>query len=212
MSDKPWKRPTNEYEAVIRRIKGVLSATVSVDENGGPSDIHAVIGVGRSAGQVMCDIESALMVETRKRVEPQRVTIVQVSDETRALLVQGRYVLGQIAVTISPQDCEVRVKVASGGKYQESVERLAGGDSWMALLRTVARATLRCVEGFLEPLVRITLNEVAVVDIGTRRAALVSVICSTKGWREELLGSCLVRRDEREAVARAALDAVNRIA
>lgn len=212
MSDKPWERPANEYESIIRRIKGVVSAAVSLDESGEPVDIRVITSVGRSAGQVMCDVESALMAEMRKSVEPQRVTIVQVSDETRSLLVPGRYVLARIAVAISQQEWEVTVRIGSGGRFCESTEKSSGADSWTGVLRTVAKVTLRCVESFLRPLVKITLNEVAVVDIGRRKAALVSVICSTKGWKEELLGSCLVRRDDREAVARAALDAVNRIA
>ncbi len=78
--------------------------------------------------------------------------------------------------------------------------------------RLVAQAILKAIEentGY-NSIISLVLEEVSLLDFAGERVALVAVSLVRATSEEFLVGSSLVKKDEKEAVARATLDAVNR--
>jgi hypothetical protein len=100
-------------------------------------------------------------------------------------------------VSLSYRDTTVRGQ-ATGTATQSGVQR------------AVATAALHAIEELIGAKARFELEHVEVTRSGRDRTALVSVTMVSGAGTDRLTGSAVVREDARQAVIRAALDAVNR--
>ena len=88
MQDREMSREINlaeEYGALIRRLSGVCSATVCLDEAGNISEIHVLAGSMRSPKQVMRDVESALAATFGIQVDHRVISVAQLKQEAASM-------------------------------------------------------------------------------------------------------------------------------
>jgi hypothetical protein len=100
-------------------------------------------------------------------------------------------------------DCGVAVGVANGPAFDGYVLRLAAAAAGNAiddlLVDSAGARRARC---FIE--------HATVVPLGSCEVAVVVLLLAHGGWIEQLSGSAVVNGDQRQAVVRATLAAVNR--
>jgi hypothetical protein len=104
------------------------------------------------------------------------------------------------------------VTAAVSLSYREGTVRgeATGTATQSGVQRAVATAALRAIELLIGTSARFELEHVEVTRSGPDRTALVSVTMVSGTGTDRLTGSAVVREDARQAVIRAALDAVNR--
>ncbi|MHB8926528.1 MAG: hypothetical protein ACYC9Q_02535 [Bacillota bacterium] len=197
-----------EYERLISQIRDVISARVIADAQGNIEEIHVLAGSGRGPKQIVRDVESAFITQFGLGVDHKKISIAQVQDQGEVPLEQSRVKLGAVSfsATGSRADCHVQLEL-SGDVYEGSAN---GVNSAAGRLRLVALATVGAVEQYFKSTPMFSVDVVNPVQVGERRAVNVVLTLIAGAGEETFLGSSLVKDDEREAVARATLDAINR--
>jgi hypothetical protein len=199
----------SDYEDIIRQIRGVISARIVADETGTITEVHVLAGSGRSPKQVVRDIESAFMAQFGIQLDHKKISVAQLQDDDERAVEDG----------LRPRLLSVSLK--SVGRHAESTVQLEIGDSIYEgtasgpgsaanKLRTVAVATLKALEEYLKGTCSLVADDLTVTNLGDRQAVVVSVSLLTNLGEERLVGSALIRSDDREAAVKATLSAVNR--
>ncbi|MCL6451696.1 MAG: hypothetical protein K6T75_10425 [Acetobacteraceae bacterium] len=208
MSKAAARAKAREYEAVIGRIRDVVSARVVTDDGGEPTEIHVLARDRRGAKNIARDVESALLTRFGRPVDPSRVIVAQIHEASESGLLPVRLALRGVSVGRFGNRTEARVVLEAEESTFEGVVSGAGSSTNAA--RLVASATLAAVERQFQATGLFSLDDVAFVALGERRAAVVGITAVGGGAEQHFIGSCFVRRDEWDAVCRATLDAVNR--
>jgi hypothetical protein len=125
-----------------------------------------------------------------------------------------RIVIEQVHVNMHGTDGTVEVRLAVGGR---SASGVASGPIVAGyLLRLCAIATAEAVDVLLaasehpDGPARCFVEHAAAVQFGSTQVAVVVLLLSCNGWVEQLSGSAVVTGDDRHAMVRATLAAVNR--
>lgn len=156
----------------------------------------------RSVGDTVRDVRRLVMTVRGRDLDASKIEVLTAGDDI-SLVGRSRRRLTTIALERSEQGFTVRIGLELAGDVLMGEERSPAGHSFE--LRAVVRATLdACRELLVAP---VELDQVMVMALGTLRYALVSVNCG----QVILSGSAVVRLDEHDAVARATLDALNRV-
>ncbi|MFF5291743.1 hypothetical protein [Paractinoplanes globisporus] len=155
--------------------------------------------------------------------EPERVEQAEVvpADEPRPPrpLYPGehpgpRIVLENVHVNTFGSDATVEVRLAVGGRSTSGSASGPAVDGY--LLRLCAMATVGAVDELLassdhpDGPARCFVEHAASVPFGNSQVAVVVLLLSCNGWVEQLAGSAVVTGDDRHAMVRATLAAVNR--
>lgn len=196
-----------DYEKTITQIKAVLSARVITGERENIEAIHVLAGSGRSPKQIVRDIESAVMARFGIQVNHKKISVAQVHDEDAEVgAPRIRLVAVNVGISGAMAEAKVHLKVAD-----DLIEGVASGPaSKQNRLRLVASGTLNALERYLKGSCVFTVEDVSVITIANRSAVVVAVTLVTPTGEDYFLGSAFVREDDREAVAKATLDAINR--
>lgn len=200
---------SRRYDDIIRQIREVISARVVVNSEGEIEEIHVLAGSGRNPKQIVRDIESAFMAHFGLAVDHKKISIAQVQTEDEPSPAGGARVrLKRVAFQTAGRTAEARVEV----EFDDvTVEGSASGlITSSRQLRLPGEATLRAIEHYFKGDGLFSLEEVANVAFGNRSVMVVIVAFVGPAGEELFSGSSLVRGDERLAVARATLDAINR--
>ncbi|MHB0885337.1 MAG: hypothetical protein ACYC6V_02405 [Bacillota bacterium] len=199
-----------EYEHLIGQIRDVISTRVITDPQCNIEEIHVLAGSGRSPKQIVRDVESAFMTQFGLAVDHKKISIAQVQDQGQAevSLEQARVKLGAVSFsTTGPRaDCHVQLEL-SGDVYEGGA---SGANSATGRLRLVATATVAAVEQYFKSTPMFSVDDIVSFSVAGRRVVNVVLTMMTSIGEESFVGSSLVKDDEREAVARATLDAINR--
>lgn len=195
-----------EIENMIRRIRDVISARVMLGSDGKITEVHVLASGSRAAKQLVRDVESALMTQGHP-IDHKKISVAQISqeDEDGAL---DRLQLAGLTTTISGRSFESRVRLQLRGATFEGTATAPATSN--GRLRSLAEATLRAAGQCLPQEVQMHLEGCGLTAIGHRQAASVVVTELDSNGERSLLGSCLVRQDEADAIVRATLDAINR--
>ncbi len=195
-------------EALVGQVRGVMAVRVVRDAQGQIDEIHVVGSPGRSAKQMVRDIESILYVRGGLRVDHRKISLVQIA-ETSIQPIEMRVRLLDIIRAADEQGLRIGVALSMGEQrvhgvgrarpeYEDPPELLAGYAAVHALNQLIgARGQLR-----LENLQRQLFGQ---LDVCLSHLSLV-----TEDGIEVLLGTSAVRDDEVATAVRAVLDAVNR--
>lgn len=197
-------------EAAITRIPGVRAARVVAD---GPrvAEVHVVADTERSPKQLVRDVQSVAKATLDLDIDYRTVSVVQLEepDEGAAVGSRGglrRLPLLRVAASRTGQLATIDVALQEEGV--EVIGQARGSVGEIPLV--VARATLAAFAKRLEG----SVAEIAGVDradVAGRGIALVLVrIVSSTGERLAS-GSAVIGADPNDAIARATLDAVNRV-
>ena len=204
----------DQFETELRRIPEVTAARVVVDDGGRPVEVHILARPEKHPKQLVRDVQSVAQAAFGLDLDRRMVSVVQLerggglqadSDDKAA----PRIVVERVTASRAGLECAVEVILRRGEEHVTGK-----GDcsiATTAILRTVAAATLGALCQ-LEPAAdRLDVETAAVVRLGERSVAVVSIIYLLPPHEEVVTGSAVVREmGDHDAVARAVLDATNR--
>ncbi len=214
MADLRNRADIAEVEAVIARLRGVMSARVVLGGNGDIAEVHVTADQSRHPKQLSRDIESALFSELGVRVDHRKISIAQVrGHEEPAAEMRLKFL--SIEYALDRTMARARVTVGRGDDTFVGVASMTpgGGGNQEEL---VARATLEAVQEFLRSttpnggVVAFELRDFSRLQSNGRAFFAVTVRIMAERGEQDLIGSALVRDDPWRAAACAALDALNR--
>ncbi|HEU4346563.1 MAG TPA: Daple [Actinoplanes sp.] len=125
-----------------------------------------------------------------------------------------RVVIENVQVNTFGTEATVQVRLGTAGRVAAGVATGPAVDGY--LLRLCAMATTRAVDELLadsdhaDGPARCFVEHAACVPFGPMHVAVVVMLLSCGGWVEQLAGSAVVTGDDRHAMVRATLAAVNR--
>ena len=196
-----------KIEQLLSQVRGVLAVRVVLEEHGQIDELHIVGSPGRSAKQMVRDIESLLYVRGGVRVDHRKISLVQIAESAiqpthvRVRLLDISRTSGDqatITVVLGMDEQRVQGVGRSRPDRDDQSEQLAGYAAIHALDQLIgARGQFR-----LENLER--------QQFGQLNVFLTHLSLTTDDGIETLLGISVVRDDDPAAVVRAILDAVNR--
>ena len=199
--------PAKEYEDTLKRIRDIITARMVLDQNGDIQEIHVLAGPGRAVKYIARDVESSIIAAFGVPLDRRKISVAQLGggDPGRE---DKRVQLERVEIVSEVDSAQVSVHLKMGST---AVSGTASGvptpKSWLYL---AAGATSSAIAQFLPPSVSCHVEDATVSVSRSMRIALVSVVLSANGRQQVLTGSCPVSHDEREAVVKATLDALNR--
>lgn len=195
---------TQEYESILCQIKDIISARVVLDKEG-VQEIHILAANGRSPKQIVRDIESALLAQFNMPIDHKKISVAQLDWDT-GIPERDAYVK-LVALNSkasgSHYDCSVALEI-EGEKYAGQAQ---GAASSRNRLRLLAEATLEALEMYLKNDVGLAIEELRLIELGTKPMVVASVIMVTQHSEETLAGACFVAGDTGIAVVQAVLKA-----
>ena len=210
-------------EAAIRRISGIQAARVVTGPGGRVAEVHVLAGRERGAKQLVRDVQSVILTNFGIDIDYRTVSVVQLDEpgppaaperspvsvpeaQTAESAGVPRAAIVRLVSETASFTTEVRIAVAVNGHERSGSSR---GPSTSGL-RLVAGAAVDAVAEMLRAsAVEVTSAEL--LAIGVVQVAVVVVRLATSRGEQTLTGSAVVRKDANDAVARATLDALNRV-
>lgn len=214
-------------EDAIRRISGIQAARVVTGPGGRVAEVHVLAGRERGAKQLVRDVQSVILTNFGIDIDYRTVSVVQLDDpggaapsserpetvarsEERTVSLETalapRPAIVRLVTETSSFTTEVRVGVSVNAYERAGTAR---GPS-TAGLRIVASATVDALAEMLRASA-VEVNSAELVTVGAVQVAVVVVRLATTRGEQVLTGSAVVRKDANDAVARATLDALNRV-
>lgn len=197
----------DEIENLLCQIDDVKAARIVVDPNHNIEEIHVMANSSKGPKQLSRDIESILMAQFGIPVNHRKISIAQINNQDIKVN-KARPKLVLVKHEVSGRKARVSVILEYAGIEYEGIED--GPTSKMGRLRLVASATLRAIEKVVSDLYGFALEDITAINLGRDMAVITSIAVLSSNNDEMLAGCALVRGDEREAIVRAVLDAVNR--
>jgi len=196
-----------ECEQVIQQVKGVSSVRVILGKEG-IDEAHIVSDGTRLPKQLVRDIESAMLVQLGINLDHKKISVVQFAGrEPIPASLPARLRLNSIKLTTEGRSAEAMVSIAAGLNCFSGTA--TGLNTAKNKLRLVVIATLEAVHAY-RGLTKFSLEDVQKSMVGSREVLLVAISLLTDRGEDGLLGIAFVNGDERESVAKATLDAINR--
>ncbi|HHX10733.1 MAG TPA: hypothetical protein GX729_05140 [Firmicutes bacterium] len=203
----------SDVENILVCLPGVQKARVVVNDWGAIEEIHILTGLDRNPKQIVRDVQSALKAQWDITVDRRKVSVAQLKSSMPVTLGRLRYAGLEVKTETSTGKGEVCVTLERASEEQTAVYvgKAETDGTEGSLLLAIARATCFAVNLTIQPPNRFFPDDVAIIQVGPRRAVAVLVTLVTpRRNHEELLGAALIRREPMEACVRATLDALNR--
>lgn len=195
-----------QIEASLSQLRNVVSVRVVADEANKIKEIHALMSGDRNPKQVVRDIESAILTRHGLKVDHKTISVAQM-DPGVAAIERLRWL--DVALSQEGRKAKAAVTVQRSGRaYVGSAD---GQRSSYNVLRLVAEATIRAIEGACSIEDRFAVQDLATIELGGQ-TVVVALISLVGDQADQLLtGSAVVQQsDTSRAVAHATLDALNR--
>lgn len=206
MSGEKRSISAKEYEDTLKRIKDVITGRTVLSPEGDIEEIHVLAGPGRSVKYIARDVESSIIAAFGVPVDRRKISVAQLGGDPGRQ--EKRVQLRKVEIVSEVDSAEVNVYLKMGNnEVMGTAEGVPSAKSWLWLS---AGAAINAVGQYLSPEVSFNVEDVNVSFSRSTRIALVSVMLFAFGREQLLTGSCPVSHDEREAVVKATLDAVNR--
>ncbi|MHB8125609.1 MAG: hypothetical protein ACYDEJ_08210 [Desulfitobacteriaceae bacterium] len=200
-----------DWEQVLQQIKAVAAVRINENSQGEIEEIHIMAYPGRNPKQIVRDVESILAAQFRILVDHKKISVAQVEydqEGTLSMMESIRPKLVGVTLRTANGMAEVKVELRIGEKLIEGTAQ--GPSSSYNNLRLFVEATIRALNLLtLENNIFVT-EDVVITQLAKHQIALVSITLITSTGEQSLTGCAFVRNDDREAVVKATLDAVNR--
>lgn len=203
--------PIQDWEQAIKQIKGVIAARIKANDQGDIEEVHILAGSERAPKQIVRDIESLLIAQFDVQIDHKKISVAQVEDDedgTFAIVESTRPKLVGVTLRTVNGMAEVKVELLTGDKIIEGIAQ--GPSSAQNKLRLFVEATLQALSPLTLDKFLFVTEDVGITQLAKQQIALVSITLITTTGEQSLTGCALVRNDDREAVVKATLDAVNR--
>ncbi len=215
----PTLRLLPEFEDELRRLPGIIAASVVTGPDSVPTEVHVLAEPGKAAKQIVRDVQSYALAKHGMAIDHRIVSVVQIGadevgipphpeiDPIEDSTPPPRPAITSIMVRTAGTESEAVVGLAADGHLFEG--RVTGPGAASQRPRLVAQATLRALSELLGTTAEI--ESAAVVTVGAREVAVtVLSLMVPRSGEQVVTGSALLRGDESDAVARSVLDALNR--
>lgn len=195
-----------DFEDIICKIDGVTKCKI-VSSGDELNEIHVLAGSSRSPKQISRDIETALLTLKDYKVDRKIISIAQINTDLEQRV--GRVKLEGISLT----SFENTVKCEVSLDYEEETYQVVetGLKSSAIKKNIVARSTLKAVEKILGQENLFDVMNVFVTHFGDISFVSVLVTMVLNNSEETMVGASIVKDDINESIAKASLDAINRI-
>lgn len=195
-----------EYEDTLKRIRDVVTARVVLGPDGSIEEIHVLAGPGRPVKLIARDVESTLIAAFGTPIDKRKISIAQLGGDPGRQ--EKRVQLRKVEIVSEADSAEVNVYLKMGNnEVMGTADGVPTAKNWLWL---AALATVNALSQYLTPDVSFVVEDVSITSSRSTRIALVSVRLFAFGKDQLLTGSCPVSHDDREAVVKATLDAINR--
>lgn len=198
-----------EIQESIATLDGIQAVRLIPGTKRPVDELHVVITPERDPKQTVRDLQSLLIAHHGIDIDRRVISVVQLPSGSGARLRDGipRVELQSVNIEVRGSDTSVTVEVRHAGtRVLGCVGPLDGVD----VVEATADATVDAVSDCLEDHT-IRLEGAELATVGTQRVAVVVLAASNRRTRDTLTGSAAVLRHEADAVARAVLDATNRL-
>lgn len=198
-------------ETELGRIDGVEQVRVVPGANRPVDELHALVNPARSAKRVSRDMQTLLMTRYGIDVDHRVISIVQLGVDVRQALANGvpRLVLDGVTTTVRDTETRISVDLVDAddlpARGEVSVPSTGAG-----IPEAVARATVMALEEHLG-INALHVAGAQMIDVAGHTTAVVVIEARIERTHSVLSGSAAVRLSESDAVARAVLDATNRL-
>lgn len=196
-------------EEAIGRLDGIEAVRLVPGVRRPVDELHIIVTPERDPKQTVRDVHSLLRAGFDLEIDHRVISVVQLADDTGKRLRDGipRLILDSVQIELRGTETSVTVVLESAGN---TFRGCAGPISEQEATLATAEATLDALAALLAQ-VRLRLTGTEIVSVGAERIA-VAAVAATHGRTSELLtGSAVVRSHAPDAVARAVLDATNRL-
>lgn len=199
------------YEQALKQVKSVVAARIKAGSQGEIEEIHILAGPGRNPKQVVRDIESVLEAQFNVHVDHKKISVAQVGEDDEGINSAPEIVrpklIGVTLRTVSAM-AEATVELEAGSQILQG--NAYGPASSHNKLRLFVDATLQALSILtLEGCMFVT-EDVGIFSLAKHKVVQVAITLVTASGEQSLVGCAQVRNDDREAVVKATLDAVNR--
>jgi hypothetical protein len=202
---------SEEWEQALRQIKSVTAVRINVNNQGKIEEIHILASAGRNPKQIVRDIESTLEAQFGIQVDHKKISVAQIDDDqegTASVTESLRPKLIGVSLRTAAGIAEVKVELLIGEKIIEGIAQ--GPSASYNRLRLLVEATLKALAPLTLDSYLFVTEDVVITNLGRYQISLVSITMMTSGGEQSLAGCALIKNDEREAIVKATLDAVNR--
>ncbi|MBO2522091.1 MAG: hypothetical protein CW345_09905 [Firmicutes bacterium] len=203
------RMPTaQEVQDAIGRVRGVVASRV-VTKDGAISEVHVLAHTGRSAKQIVRDVESVCAAQFGITLDHRKVSVAVIhSPEKAERPPLRRPVISGVRVETGGRRTRVHVTLGVGDAVYEGSAESIGGAAHR--VKVAAAAALDALQRYVGDGCRFELDDLVPFHLGGWDGYLAGVVMVSAFGEEHLVGSALVKIDPLDAAIRAALDAVNR--
>ncbi|MEG2288969.1 MAG: hypothetical protein RR891_06660 [Clostridium sp.] len=194
------------FQEIITKIQGVTHAKIIFSDEE-LIEAHIIANTIRSPKQIVRDIESALLAIFDYRIDRKIISIAQIDSEEKKGVKRIKYEGISIEIKDNNIECQVRLK-AGDEEYSASETAISTSGNRR---KVIAKATISTVEKITGQASTFDIED---ININTSRDisfATVIVNMINNNCEEILIGTAVVKTDINEAIAKATLDAMNRI-
>jgi hypothetical protein len=192
-------------QGLIRKIDGVMSVKLVIEEDE-LREVHILGNTLRAPKQIVRDIESSLLAAFDYRIDRKIISIAQIQNDDNIALRRIKYSGIDFKTEGNALDCTVYLSHDG----EEFSEKITGIKTAANRKKIVAAATVRSVEAILGQAFLFNVEDVFIHTYRDINYVTVIVNMVLNENEETMIGSAIVRQDANEAIAKAALDAVNR--
>lgn len=196
-------------EEAIAALDGIEAVRLVPGERRPIDELHVVVGPGREPKTTVRDLQSLLTAGFGIEVDRRVISVVQLPGDTGQRLRAGlpRLVLDTVQIEVRGSETSVTVHLLDG---EETIRGAAGPVNADSVVTATAEAALDAIET-LRPSMTLRLLGAELAPVGSERIAVAAIDAVHGRTRDLLTGSAVVRGYEPDAVARAVLDATNRL-
>jgi hypothetical protein len=202
----------SEIEQALCQVAEIKAARVVTSGDGVIQEIHVLALPSKSPKQLVRDIESTIMASFGIPVDHKKISIAQLGQEMLPKSEQPKESGRPRIRSINHQVTGVKASVTVDLEVESElyVGEAQGAASQTGRARLVAQATLNAIEQYTNGTYSFAVEDVTITQLGRERAAVSCIALVTPLGEQTFVGSALVRQNEKDAIAKATLDAINR--
>lgn len=207
MENKDNTMVSSSMEEIINSLPNIISSKIVLDENEQILELHVLSNNNRNPKQISRDIQSALAAKFEVSIDHKKISIAQVAFDQSADN-DFRLMIDSINYSTIGNISEIKVVLRKGDILYEGIAR--GANSTMNTYRLIASATLDCIHNLLNIANTFVVEDIERINLAKKNVITIAVSFITAYQEELLVGSAIIRKNEKESIVKATLDAVNR--
>lgn len=199
-----------EVEDALMQVEGVDSARIVAGDKRIVDELHALVSLDRDPKHVARDLQTLLLTRFGIECDRRVISVVRLGNKVAEDLALAFPRLELECVNVSLRATDTSVSVELCDPDGETVIGSAGPIPGDAVVQAAALATADALTSQLQG-GSVRVIDARIIDAAEHRVVVTTLEVATTRSRDILTGSALVRRTDADSVARAVLDATNRL-